>query len=176
MWSSEEGSQGGGRLIGEDIGTKQLQNLLAGAEQERFGSRRKPSCLQPCELVGLAQAAEDTGVCWWIWWKEPWHQSEHHRMAGMGPLGQEMREWLQVLSLNRGKSTSSQHRGRSSTSTLLCFMGDMREDGDSPGAHCIHPHISFREGGAQSKGAEHITQQSFPKLCPFWGPPPSTPR
>lgn len=71
----------------------------------------------------MAQAAEDTGVCWWIWWKEPWHQSEHHRMAGMGPLGQEMGEWLQLLALNRGKRTPSQHRERSSTSTPVLLYG-----------------------------------------------------
>lgn len=57
------------------------------------------------------------------------------------------------------------------------FMGDMREAGDTRGAHSLHPYIPFREAGAQrmGAGAKHIVQQSFPKLCPFWGPTPSTP-
>lgn len=96
----------------------------------------------------MARAAEDTGVCWWVWWKEPRHQSEHPGMAGMGPRGQETGEWLQLLFLKRGKRIHSQHRERSSTSTPVLLYGDMREDGDIPWAHSVHPHLPFREGGA----------------------------
>lgn len=53
----------------------------------------------------------------------------------------------------------------------------MGEDGDTPGSRSIHPHIPFREEGAQRMlaGAEHIVQQSFLKLCAFWELTPSTP-
>lgn len=87
-------------------------------------------------------------------------------MAGMGPQGQETGEWLQLLFLKRGKRIHSQHRERSSTSTPVLLYGDMREDGDIPWAHSVHPHLPFREGGAQrmGAGAQCITQQSFPKL------------
>lgn len=74
----------------------------------------------------------------------------------------------------RGQLPSTE-RGVASA-PLFCLMGDMREDGNTPGAHSIHPHTPFREGVAQRMcaGAEHIIQQSFLTLCPFWGPTPRT--
>ena len=143
----------------------------------------QPSCLQPCELAGSVQPAEDTGVCRRVWGKEPRHQSELHRIAGIRPWGQEMGEWLWPHALSRGEKTPARHGGESSPSTSAPLYGGhegrwghpwgtYQPSEEGSGELCT----PFGEGGTQrtSAGTEHIIQQSFPNPCPLWGPTPST--
>lgn len=145
----------------------------------------RPSCLQPCELAGSAQPAEDTGVCRRVWEKEPQHQSELRRMTRMGPWGQKMGEWWQPHAPNRGGRTPAQHGGETSPSTSVLLYGRHEGGWGHPwGTRKLlqegsgKPHTPFGEGGMQrmSAGAEHIIQQSFPNLCPLWGLIPTTPK
>lgn len=68
----------------------------------------------------------------------------------MGPLGQEMGEWLQLLSVNRGKRT--EHRERSSTSTPVLLYGGHEGGWEHPwGTQHPSPH-PLQRGRATEDG------------------------